>query len=60
MNYLLKEAKVLVNSGTGYGEQGGGYIRIITSCFYEDSHAIGALENIKNALTDLAKKKGVQ
>jgi bifunctional pyridoxal-dependent enzyme with beta-cystathionase and maltose regulon repressor activities len=57
--YLLKEAKILVNSGSGYGKQGEGHIRIITGCFYEDVDAVKALERIKTALTDLAKKKGI-
>lgn len=59
VEYLLKEAKILVNSGSGYGKQGEGYIRIITGCFYEDSDAIRVLELIKTALTELAKKKGI-
>lgn len=57
--YILKEAKILVNEGSRYGEQGKGYIRIVTGCFKDDKDAINALNRIRNALMKLAKVKGI-
>ena len=57
--YILKEAKILVKEGSRYGEQGKGYIRIVTGCFKDDKDAINALNRIRNALMKLAKAKGI-
>lgn len=57
--YILEEAEILVNSGSPYGEQGEGYIRIVTTCFKDDQKAINAINRIKSALTKLAYKKGI-
>ncbi len=57
--WLMDEAKIMVNQGLPYGEQGKGYIRIVTSCFYEDKDVLERLERIKQALTKLAKQKGI-
>ncbi len=51
--YLLKEANVLVNDGTFYGEQGSGHLRIVTGCFKHDEDAIRIFERMKKALIKL-------
>lgn len=58
--YLLKEARILVNSGSSYGNRGEGFIRIITGSFFEDSDATEAFNQIKTALTSLAESKGIK
>jgi bifunctional pyridoxal-dependent enzyme with beta-cystathionase and maltose regulon repressor activities len=55
----LENAKILVNEGTPYGEQGEGYIRIVTGCFLDDEKAITACRRINEALIALGKQKGV-
>jgi len=59
VEYILKEAKILVNEGNTYGKQGEGYIRIVTGCFKDDGDAINALNRIKRALIKLANIKGI-
>lgn len=59
-DYILKEARVLVNAGNPYGEQGEGYLRVVTACFKEDSDAEKALNRVKEALIKLGKEKGIQ
>jgi aspartate/methionine/tyrosine aminotransferase len=49
--YLLEHAKVLVNSGSAYGEQGKGFIRVVTGCFAEDSRAKEVFLRMATALT---------
>lgn len=56
-NYILKEAKILVNEGTPYGINGEGYLRIVYACFMEDAKAREAYTRIKNALIKLGKEK---
>lgn len=58
-DYILQQAKVLVNAGNIYGSQGEGYIRIVTACFREDTQAAEALERVKEALLKLGKEKGI-
>ena len=57
--YLMQHARVMVNQGNPYGEQGKGHIRIVTACFAEDKDAAARFESIKAALTQLAKEKGI-
>ncbi len=57
--YILREAKVLVNEGTPYGKCGEGYIRIVHGCFRDENRALNAYNRIKDALTRLAKEKGI-
>ena len=58
-NYLMKHANIMVNQGTPYGEQGEGYIRIVTACFASDEDAAKRFKRINDALTKLAEQKGV-
>lgn len=58
-NYIMNEAKIMVNQGTPYGKQGEGYLRIVTACFNRDEDCIIRLERIKAVLTKLAKEKGI-
>lgn len=58
-NYIMEHAKIMVNQGTPYGEEGKGHIRIVTACFAKDEDAIIRFEKIKKVLTDLAKEKGI-
>lgn len=58
-DYLMEHAKIMVNQGTPYGEQGAGFIRIVTACFAKDEDAVQRFERIKAAFTELAKRKGL-
>lgn len=58
-DYLLREANVLVNPGAQYGEHGEGYIRLVFAVFGEEARARAAFERIADALTRLARAKGV-
>ena len=58
-DHILKEARVLVNDGSAYGEQGKGHLRIVTACFKEEADLVNALTRIQKALTALAEKKGL-
>ena len=51
--YLLQEANVLVNDGSGYGELGKGHLRIVTSVFKEDEKAREVFTRIAKALEKL-------
>lgn len=57
--YLLKHARISVNEGTPYGDQGEGYLRIVHACFFNDEDAIVALNKIKDCLIQLGKEKGL-
>jgi len=59
VNVILKEANILVNDGRAYGEQGDGWLRIVTACFKEEAAAIERFERIRNALVKLAAEKGI-
>lgn len=48
--YLLKEANVLVNDGSSYGELGKGHIRVVTSVFGDDEKAKEVFNRIATAL----------
>lgn len=56
--YILGEANILVNDGRAYGEQGNGYLRIVTACFREEKDAVERFERIKKALEKRAREKG--
>lgn len=56
---LNQNAHVLVNSGLQYGQQGEGYIRIVSGCFQSDEKALSVLSKIKAELVTMAKEKGV-
>ncbi len=58
--YLLEHAKVLVNAGTPYGEQGKGHIRIVTSCFADDRKADEVFSRIESSLRILAETKRIR
>ena len=58
-NYIMEHAKIMVNQGTPYGAQGAGYLRIVTACFAKDEDAVLRFTRIKDALTQLAKEKGI-
>jgi aspartate/methionine/tyrosine aminotransferase len=58
-DYLLKEARVIVNDGAAYGELGGkGHIRIVHGVFMDEKKALNAFHRIGDALTRLANEKG--
>lgn len=57
--YIAKHAKVLVNQGTPYGEQGENHIRIVTACFKKEQDAVRRFMRIKEALTQLAREKDI-
>jgi aspartate/methionine/tyrosine aminotransferase len=57
-DYILKEAKILVNEGRTYGNQGEGFLRIVSACFRNEDDAVERLERIKSALLKLAREKG--
>ena len=58
-NYLMTHAKIMVNQGTPYGAHGEGHIRIVTACFASDEDAAKRFQRIRDALTALAKEKGI-
>ena len=59
VNYLMKHANIMVNQGVPYGKQGEGYLRIVTACFASDDDAALRFNRIKDALTELARSKGL-
>lgn len=60
VDYLIKDAKVVVNPGTDYGCNGEGYIRIIHGAFKDDNKIYEVLERVKESLIKLAHIKGVK
>ena len=58
-DYIKEHANILVNEGGPYGQMGKGHIRIVTACFAKDEDCILRLNRIKDALTQLAKEKGI-
>lgn len=58
-SYLTEEALVSVNSGTSYGDQGKGYIRIVHGVLNEEQ-LYEALVRIKEALLKIAEQKGIE
>lgn len=60
MEYLTKEAHVVINDGKNYGAQGSGYIRIIYGSMGSDEMAEAAIHRIAEALRRYPKKKGCE
>lgn len=59
--YLIKEAKVLVNDGKGYGPTtGDNYIRVINAVFKDDAKAEATFKRMAAAFTKLAEEKGIE
>lgn len=50
VDYLVKEAKVSVNSGINYGVGGEGHLRIVLGVYRDNQKVIDALHRIKDAL----------
>lgn len=59
VDYLTKEAKVSVNVGTPYGEQGKGHIRIVHGVLGDENDLQAALSRMRDALIKLGQLKGV-
>ncbi len=59
MAYLNKNAKVTINSGNPYGQQGKGYIRIVHGVFATSNELESALIRMRGALIELAQEKGI-
>lgn len=58
-NRLRDDARILVNQGSPYGEQGKGHIRIVTACFASDEDAMERFMRIRATLMTMAKEKGL-
>lgn len=59
-DYLVKEAKVVVNEGSYYGRLGGpGHLRIVHGCFAEAARAGATYDRIRAALMKLARQRGI-
>ncbi|NLT58776.1 MAG: pyridoxal phosphate-dependent aminotransferase [Clostridiales bacterium] len=57
--WLKEHANLMVNSGAPYGEGGEGHIRVVSGCFAHDEDARLRFERIREALTELARQKGL-
>lgn len=57
--HIMERARIMVNQGVPYGPHGEGYLRIVTGCFARDEDAALRFERIRDALLELAKKKGL-
>ena len=58
-SYLMREAKVCVNEGGPYGQQGAGHIRIVHGCFQDSQRIYHAMERVRAALIQLGREKGL-
>lgn len=56
---LMGNAKIMVNSGTPYGQCGKGHIRIVTACYASDEEAQKRFQRIRSALIKMAEEKGL-
>lgn len=56
---LQKDAMILVNQGTPYGEQGKGHIRIVTACFASDEDAQARFARMRAVLLAMAAERGL-
>lgn len=54
-DYLLDNARVLVNAGGNYGEQGKNHIRIVHGCYADEAHAAVVYRRIADALTKMGR-----
>jgi aspartate/methionine/tyrosine aminotransferase len=50
MKYLIREARVAVNDGKNYGNNGRGWLRIVHGCVASDSDAMDCINRIAEAL----------
>lgn len=56
---LREDAKIMINEGSPYGQQGRGHIRIVTACFARDEDARERLLRIRQVLQTMAAEKGL-
>ena len=56
---LREDAKIMINEGSPYGQQGRGHIRIVTACFARDEDARERLLRIRQVLQAMAAEKGL-
>lgn len=59
VDYLVREAKVFVNSGNCYGSQGEGYIRLVQGCYADDADIEQAVLRIREALLKKSRELGI-
>lgn len=59
VSYLISEARVSVNDGKFYGEQGNGHLRLIDGCYWYDEDSFAAMDRMAMAFQKLAEKKGL-
>ena len=57
--YLVEEAKVSLNDGKFYGDQGKGCLRLVDGCFWEDRDSFAAMDRMAAAFRKLAAQKGL-
>jgi aspartate/methionine/tyrosine aminotransferase len=60
VDYLVREAKVAINIGTQYGEQGRGHVRIVHGVLGDDRELENALTRMREALVKLGRTKGLK
>ena len=53
---IREQARILVNQGTPYGQQGKGHIRIVTGCFASDEDAAERFARIRQALLSMSPR----
>lgn len=58
-NYLIQEARVNVNDGKFYGDQGKGHIRVVAGCFWDDEACFAAMDRMAEAMRKMAREKGL-
>ena len=54
---IMIYAKILINEGSPYGEQGKGHIRIVSACFASDEDGRNRLLRIRKVLLAMAAEK---
>ena len=54
---LMRDARIMVNQGTPYGDQGKGHIRIVTACFSSDEAARLRFQRIRDTLLAMVQEK---
>lgn len=57
--YLVEEAKVSLNDGKFYGDQGKGCVRLVDGCFWDDKDSFAAMDRMAAAFRKLAAQKGL-
>lgn len=53
---IREQARILVNQGTPYGQQGKGHIRIVTGCFASEEDAAERFHRIRQALLSMSPR----